>query len=150
MTIYISSYNNVCTVKPTRKIYSLSKTFVQWRTFYFELRNEKPTQKSFFQNWRGYRLGVREGLKDGCKTPHLHNSLSQGANVFSFLSSLSPPRATTASVWLLWLLPVISLLLTNTVPTAGTRLIIHMIGEVSCEPKRRRVWCLLVLISRCA
>jgi hypothetical protein len=53
-----------------------------------------------------------------------------GANVFCFLSSFP--------------IPVISLLC---IARAGVP--IHIIGEVSCEPKRRRAWASQYLIPRC-
>jgi hypothetical protein len=67
------------------------------------------------------------------------------ANIFCFLSSLLLfPLSQHGSFWLL---PVISLLLTNHC-IAGAVLPIHMIGEVSWKPKRRRAWASQYLIPR--
>ncbi len=55
--------------------------------------------------------------------------------LFSVVFTHSAPSHHHGSVWLL---PVISLLLTNTIDGAGMP--VHMIGEVSWEPKKRQAW----------
>jgi hypothetical protein len=61
---------------------------------------------------------------------------TNGATESCFLSSLTPPPPSYQGSG--WLLPVISLL--YSVCIAGVSLPIHIIGEVSWEPKRRRAW----------
>ncbi len=91
----------------------------------------------------GCRLIVNSGI--GSYTPcylldsaSAERSFGKGADVFCFLSSLPllPAAITACSVWLL---PVISLLLTNMVSRVGACLSIWF-GEVSWEPKRRQAW----------
>ncbi len=71
------------------------------------------------------------------------NTGSNGANSFSFLSSLSllPPSHHGR----VWLLPVDSLLLTNTISLVRACLLIWL---ERWEPKRRRAWASQYLISR--
>ncbi len=124
------------------RLYSKCSTLqqlLQDATFYRERRKTKSREAKYSSHLRGWqKICIMHRHHETVSCTEYSGPQRCQCILYSVVFTPSPPSHHGS----VWLLPIISLLLTTVILSRRFRagMPVHMIGEVSWDSKRRRVW----------